>query len=184
MPQAPGWYPNPADATTLLWWNGTTFDGDPRPASSFATTAVADAPAGPAAVNAPDAASLNGRDLAINYIVGAIFPIYGIVAALVIGVAKKYSDVRRHALGIAAITIIAAGIYLVIFTAGGAARSDTAVQNDLANLLSQHGTFVQGASCSHQNGSQYICFYTGVNDVQHTVQVTDDGHAISEVPYP
>ncbi len=172
-PRTPGWYPNPDDPATLRWWNGTNFDGDPRTVAPTATVQE-DAP--------PEAAPKSERGfLWTSYILGALIPVYGAIVAIYVAVAESKAHIRRHAIGIGAVALISAGIYTVILTRSNS-QKDSAVQADLSNLFLQHGTYATDVRCSHQNGNQYICFYKA-DGVQHTAQVTDDGHTISEIPY-
>lgn len=118
--------------------------------------------------------------LVCGYLVGALVPVVGWVTAVYIAVSERRGKIRRHAIGIAALALATAGIYLAILLSASGPRPDSAVASDLGSLMSSHGLPYVSISCAHQSGDQYSCIVTGATGQGTDVVVTDDGHNIIE----
>ena len=114
------------------------------------------------------------------YISAVLIPVVGIVVALYTAVSERRTAIRRHAIGIAGISIVSGVLYFVIISAIHSANQDSHVAADLRSLLNDHQIQYQSVGCAHQSGNQYVCTVTR-NGQQIPVQVTDDGKSIYEV---
>jgi Protein of unknown function (DUF2510) len=208
IPKEPGWHPDPENTQYERHWDGAKFTGAPRAAAANAlpegwyldptnpankrfwsgtewttpatgTQAPADTPPNYVAKDAMAAGSDTRGVITGNYIGAALFPLYGWIAAIYIGTSEKYTRVRRHAFGIAAVAVASAAVYVVVILLVTASHRDSHVASDLQGLLSDHGINATNVNCSHQSGNLYQCFAT-INGRQQFATVTDDGHAIYE----
>jgi hypothetical protein len=185
--RTPGWYPDPADPASVRWWNGSTFTDEPFPEAPAEPSPPAET-SGTGASAADTPTLVRDRSaLVTTYIVGALIPVVGWAAAIYIGVAEKYAAIRRHAIGIGAVSLLTFGIYLVLLLGGSGQPSDSAVASALSSLLANQANVIAFPSdirCAHQTGNQYVCIVNEIGGNSLTLSVTDDGHSISEVPYP
>lgn len=182
----PGWYPDPTRTGGVRWWNGSAFTDEPYPTEGT-DAPPSDPPPQPPAQ--PQAARGRSSLIAL-YVVGGLVPLIGWGTAIYIGVAERCREIRRHAAGIGLVSLLTFGVYLSLFFSLGLSGvpSDRAVQLALANLLTNEGSqivFPNEVLCAHTSGDQYTCLVHPDNpSATLTLSVTDDGHTISEVPYP
>lgn len=122
-----------------------------------------------------------------NNLVGAyvlavlIWPV-GLVWAIYLAVAEKAAPVRRHAIGVAAVSLLtAAACIFIAVTVTGPANNASRVEGDLKSLLDDHAVHYSSVACTHQSGTQYGCFvYSPDGGKPQFAQVTDDGNSIYE----
>lgn len=110
-----------------------------------------------------------------------IWPI-GLVWAIYIAVAERMAPVRRHAIGVGAVSLITAAVSIFIVTTVIApASNDRNVVADLKSLLDDHAVDYSSVQCTHQSGTQYVCaVYPTDGGKPQFAQVTDDGNSIYE----
>jgi hypothetical protein len=113
------------------------------------------------------------------YVLAVMISIVGLCFALYIAVAEKTASIRRHAIGVAGVSILSMGVTALIVSVVLSASGDGRVAGDLTSLLSDHSVTATNVTCTHQSGNQYACFAT-IDGQQHSALVTDDGHAIYE----
>lgn len=169
---AEGWYLDPDAPGKRRWWDGNRLIGGYQPAEP-------DDPALPPAAAEHSRAAENRTFLWTNYIAGALIPIWGYGVAIYVAVSEKHAKIRRHALGILAVAVLASGIYAVVIASSISSHQDVNAANDLQTLLTDHGVFASNVQCAHQAGNQYQCSAT-INGQQQFASVTDDGHQIYE----
>jgi hypothetical protein len=120
------------------------------------------------------------RFLVVAYIVAVIFPVIGILIALYTAVAERTAAIRRHAIAIAGVALIAGGGYFVAISAITSSQQDRNVVGDLRLLLDSNSIpYDDIGGCVQQSGNQYICAVTQ-NGQPISAQVTDDGKDIYE----
>ena len=172
----PGYFKDAADPTRRRYWNGKRLTQGTLPLDPNQP----EPPDLPAGAMEASAAAANRQFLWANYIIGALVPIWGWIAAIYIAVSEKRRSIRRHAIGSAAIALTAAGIYTLVIISVHNSQRDSSVASDLQSLLSSHGVSASDISCAHQSGNLYQCSAT-VNGQQQFATVTDDGSTIYEV---
>jgi hypothetical protein len=122
----------------------------------------------------------NHRFLVGAYMFAVLVPIVGMLTALYTAVAGRRAAVRRHAIAIGAVALLAAGGYIVAILAITSATQDRNIASDLRALMDSNGIRYEGVSgCVHQSGNQYVCTVKQSGRVI-TVQVTDDGKDVYE----
>ena len=122
----------------------------------------------------------NHRFLVGAYIFAVLVPIVGLLTALYTAVAGRRAAVRRHAIAIGAVALLAAGGYIVAILAITSSTQDRNVASDLRALMDSNGIRYENVSgCVHQSGNQYVCTVKQSGRVI-TVQVTDDGKDVYE----
>ena len=120
------------------------------------------------------------RFLVVAYVVAVIFPVIGILIALYTAVAERTAAIRRHAIAIAGVALIAGGGYFVAISAITSSQQEHNVVGDLRLLLDSNSIpYDDIGGCVQQSGNQYICAVTQ-NGQRISAQVTDDGKDIYE----
>jgi hypothetical protein len=190
-----GWYPDPTDPSAKRFWDGQQWV---TPAAKSEAGSVATIT--PVSTTAPVATTtVNGGDHPINnwglsatedsksnrgylwfaYVIGAIIPVIGVCCAIYLALSERRAAIRRHAIGVGAVALSAAGIWTYAVISINNSNADGRVVGDLKGLLDDHSISYSDVTCSHQGGSQYACIVTTSNGPQ-AVQVTDDGKSIIE----
>jgi hypothetical protein len=105
-----------------------------------------------------------------------VWPV-GLCLALYIAVAERTVSIRRHAIGVAGVSLLAAAVSLTVYFAVIApAASNANVTSDLRSILDSNSiSYTSVDGCTHSTGDQYDCTVTTSNGTQ-VVTVTDDGH--------
>lgn len=125
-------------------------------------------------------AGTNRAFLITAYVSAVLIPVIGMLAALYAAVSGRTQAIRRHAIAIAGVALLAAGGYVLAITSILSANQDSAVAAHLRALLDANGVRYDSAgACYHQNGNQYVCRITE-NGQQLVVDVTDNGKTIHE----
>ena len=130
----------------------------------------------------PTSEARSNRSFLISaYILAVVIPVVGILMALYTAVSERRAAIRRHAIAIAGVSILAAGAYVLAITSINSANQDSGVAADLRSLLNSNSIQYDSVDrCAHESGNQYVCMVTR-NGQQITVQVTDDGKTIYEL---
>jgi Protein of unknown function (DUF2510) len=184
-----GWYPDPTDASVKRFWDGQQWitpaakgeAGSVATTTPVATTTVTGAAHGlnQWGLTPTEDAKSNRGYLWFAYVVGAIIPVIGICCAIYLAVSERRAAIRRHAIGVGAVAILAAAIWIYAVISVNNSNVDSRVVGDLKSLLDDHSISYSDVTCSHQGGNQYSCIVTTSNGPQ-AVQVTDDGKSIVE----
>ena len=122
----------------------------------------------------------NRRFLIWAYVLAVLIPVVGVAIALYTAVSERRAAIRRHAIAIAGVALLAFGGYFLAISAITSSTQDRNVASDLRSLFDSHGIqYDDVGPCAHQTGNQYICTVTR-NGQPTTVAVTDDGTTIYE----
>lgn len=115
------------------------------------------------------------RFLIWGYLAAVFLPVLGVIYGIVCAVSLKQQRIRRHAVGLIAVAVLAGGAYFVIISAAQASHSSANAATDLKSLLDSNGISYSDVTCAHSSGNSYACIVDG-----QAVQVTDDGSSITE----
>ena len=131
-----------------------------------------------------EAAQARQREIRGNlwyaYVLAVLLAPVGLCYAIYMAVAEKMAPVRRHAIGVAAVSILSIVVSVLVYTMVIAPSADASrVTGDLKSLLDSHSVAYTDVSCTHQSGNSWGCFVT-INGQQQFAQITDDGHSIYE----
>jgi high-affinity iron transporter len=118
--------------------------------------------------------------LVAAYVSAVLLPVIGILAAFYAAVSKRTAAIRRHAIAIAGVSLLAAGGYVLAITSIVRTNQESEVATHLRSLLDAHGVrYTDVSDCYHHIGNQYVCRVTEKGQ-QIVVAVTDNGKTIHE----